>query len=161
MSLALWIGTESKIRKRSDPFFCIECGSQVCMYNMSDRCFHHAIDEKAILEGILDRRARIKKQTERERKRRMKNSIPPSLADKVVTRPQHLGERGAEKYTDLATTLELLDAQMAVEMSVEEAERLYGKCYKTTVVLQMKKRGIKKIKLAHKNNRVYMWATKV
>ena len=92
----------------------------------------------------------------------MKNELPKRFANNIVERPDNLssGER-SQKYDDLAATLKIMEATKAVVLDINECVVLYGKNFKSTIKLLLKRRGVSKVRVAEKNDKIYIWQTKI
>ena len=85
-------------------------------------------------------------------------TIPSRFKEMIVETPLCTKSRGDQtKYDDLAETLKLLDATKSVKLSIPEAHKLFGKCWKYTIKRHMKMRGVKKIRVGVKNDTIYIW----
>jgi len=92
----------------------------------------------------------------------MQNTIPKRYLNNIEERPVLLSSRiDSQKYDDLAKTLDIMEASKAVILDVHEALVLFGKAYAQTIRAQMKKRGIRKTRIATQDKKVHIWTIKV
>ncbi len=94
----------------------------------------------------------------------MRNQLPSRFASMIVERPEIMSRYNSEasaKYDDLAQTLKIMEATKAVVLDAAEIEKSFGKCWKTSISQNLKKRGIKKPRVGMKNGSVYIWETKL
>ena len=92
----------------------------------------------------------------------MRNQIPHNLISKVAERPEFLCvDYRQGKYDDLATTVKVMDATKSVIFDKNEIISLYGKTWEQNIRTAMKKREIKKLRIAKKDGKIYIWETKI
>ena len=92
----------------------------------------------------------------------MRNELPKRFASNIVERPENLHSGvNSQKYDDLATTLRIMENSKAIILDVHEAKSLFGVNFRTSIRGNVKKRGIRKPRVAVKDDKVYIWDTKV
>lgn len=87
----------------------------------------------------------------------MQNEIPEEYLQNVGQRPQFINSRcQSGKYVNLALSLQNLKADKALIFTPQELESRFGKWWKNSIKLSMKKLGLKPV-LAKKDDKVYLW----
>lgn len=85
--------------------------------------------------------------------------ITAEIQERIIEKPAFLDMNA--KYVAVAGALNVMEATKCIVFAEEEAKREFGKCFKQNLLVQLKKCGIKKPRIAIHKGRVHIYKVDV